>query len=139
MILEALGLGASWGAKPLARAVGSSKAKVAALTEPLARALEAAGHEAVRATLDEGRLSLEAGSVDALCLAGLPDSAALLLTECARVVRHGGRVLVATPAGLARRGPDRAEVSALLLHAGLIDLEQKLTRGTAISSGRVRR
>jgi hypothetical protein len=55
------------------------------------------------------------------------------------VVRSGGSIYVATAAGLARRGPERSRVAALLLHAGLLDLEQRLVAGNAISSGRVRR
>jgi hypothetical protein len=48
-------------------------------------------------------------------------------------------VIVATAGGLARRGPQRPLVSALLLHAGLLDLEQRMSRGVVLSSGRVRR
>ncbi len=133
------GFGSGFGAKALARAVGAAP-EVAALNEPVARALEAAGRRALRATLDGGRLSLTDGAADALCAAGLPDEgAAELLDECVRVVRSGGRVLVATASGLTRRGPERAHVSALFLHAGLVDLEQRSSRGTVITSGRVRR
>ncbi len=142
-VAAALGFGSGWGSKALARAVseGKRKAKVAALSEPVARALEQAGHEALRATLENGRLSLEDACTDALCASGLPppEVAAQVLSECARVVRDGGRVLVATTAGLARRGPDRQLVAALFAHAGLVDLEQRMIRGTVITSGRVRR
>jgi hypothetical protein len=46
---------------------------------------------------------------------------------------------MATAVGLVGRGPDLHVISALFLHAGLVDLEQQLARGTAITSGRVRR
>jgi SAM-dependent methyltransferase len=142
-IASALGLGSAWGGKALARAVTTDgpKLQVAALSEGVARALEQAGHTAARARLEDGRLPLPDGAVDALCVSGLPDeveSARTALGECARVVRPGGRVLVATAAGLARRGPERHLVTALLLHAGLRDLEQRMSRGIVITSGRVR-
>ena len=142
-VASALGFGSGWGSKALARAAsdGKRKVKVTALSEPIARALEQAGHEAFRATLENGRLPLEDACTDALCASGLPpsDVAAQVLAECARVVRDDGRVLVATAAGLARRGPDRQLVAALFAHAGLTDLEQRMSRGTVITSGRVRR
>ena len=137
----ALGVGAARGAKALARAVPGDKQRVTALSEAVARALEQAGHEPVRAQLEHGKLALDDASVDALCASGLPDAAAALpvLRECARVVRDGGRVIIATAAGIVGRGPERAIITALFMHAGLIDLQQQLSRGTAITSGRVRR
>jgi hypothetical protein len=142
-VASALGFGSGWGGKALARAVGDGRRglKVAALSEVVARALEQAGHEPLRATLERNRLPLEDAAADALCASGLPpaDVAPLVLAECARVVRSGGRVMIATAAGLARRGPDRTLVCALMLHAGLTDLEQRMSRGTVITSGRVRR
>jgi len=137
----ALGVGAARGAKALARAVPGEKQRVAALGEAVARALEQAGHEPLRVPLDQGRVALEDGVADALCGSGLPEAAAALplLRECARVVRHDGRVILATAAGLVGRGPERALVTALFIHAGLIDVQQQLARGTAITSGRVRR
>jgi hypothetical protein len=138
----ALGVGSGWGAKALARALppssGSGPLRVAALSEAIARAIEAAGHHALRAAPRDGRLALDDGAADALCVSGLPEDPAAL-RECARVVHDGGRVLVATPAGLARRGPARQLVAALLLHAGLADLEQRVARGIVITSGSVRR
>jgi SAM-dependent methyltransferase len=141
-IASALGLGSAWGGRALARAVGSGGAgqKVAALSEGVARALEAAGHTAERARLDEGRLPLGDHAVDAVCISGLPEdveTARAVLRECARVTRSGGRVLVATAAGLARRGPERHLVTALFMHAGLRDLEQRMARGIVITSGRI--
>ncbi len=142
-IAGALGLG-GFGSKALARAIGPAQAgavKVAALSEPVARALEHAGHHALRAAVSHGRVPLDDGAADAACVAGLPDAevAPLLLDECARVVKSGGRVLVATASGLTRRGPERSVVTALFLHAGLIDIQQRMSRGTVITSGRVRR
>jgi SAM-dependent methyltransferase len=139
----ALGIG-GFGAKALARAIGPAAegaAKVAALNEPVARAIEQAGHQALMAPVSHGRVPLDDGVADAVCVAGLPaaDVAPLVLDECARVVKPGGRVLVATASGLTRRGPERSVVTALFLHAGLVDLEQRLSRGTVITSGRVRR
>ena len=165
-LASALGFGSGWGAKALARALSqpsSAKAgakapepgpeggddaaivplklRVATLSEPVARALEQAGHEPLRVVVENGRLPLEDRVADALCVSGLPPAevAPQILSECLRVVRDGGRVLVATQAGLTRRGPERQQVCALLLHAGLVELEQKMSRGTVISSGRVRR
>jgi hypothetical protein len=138
----ALGVGAARGAKALARAVPGAKQRVAALGEAVARALEQAGHEPLRATLAEGRLALDGGVADALCASGLPlepAAALMLIGECARVVRPGGRVILATVAGLVGRGPDRALVTALFIHAGLMDVQQQLARGTAVTSGLVRR
>ncbi|HZS39204.1 MAG TPA: hypothetical protein VFF06_20375 [Polyangia bacterium] len=140
----ALGLG-GFGAKALARALGPAQKDraldVVGLNEPVARALEQAGHRALRAPVANGRVPLDDGAADAACVAGLPpaDVAPLLLDECARVVKSGGRVLVATASGLTRRGPERSVVTALFLHAGLVDLEQRVSRGTVITSGRVRR
>jgi ubiquinone/menaquinone biosynthesis C-methylase UbiE len=138
-VASALGFGSGWGAKALARAVGGEQRRVVALSEPLARALEHAGHQVVRAQLENGRLALDDGAADALCASGLPPTevAAQVLAECARVVRPGGRVLVATPAGLTRRGPPRHVVCAAFLHAGLLGLEQRLTRGILVTAGTV--
>ncbi len=137
----ALGVGAARGAKALARAVPGEKRRVAALGEAVAKALEQVGHEAVRARMERGRLALDDASVDALCVSGLPDLsvAAQALQELVRVVRDGGSVLVATPAGIVGRGPERHVLTALFMHVGLVDVAQQLVRGTAITSGRVRR
>ncbi len=137
----ALGVGAARGAKALARSVRGEKQRVVALGEAVAKALEQAGHEAVRARMERGRIALEDASADALCVSGLPDLsvAAQALAELTRVVRDGGSVLVATPAGIVGRGPERHVLTALFMHAGLVDVEQQLVRGTAITSGRVRR
>jgi ubiquinone/menaquinone biosynthesis C-methylase UbiE len=140
----ALGLGAARGARALARAVGPSnqgKRRVVALGDAIARALEQAGHEPVRARLERGRLALEDAAADALCASGLPDLsvAPMLLKECARVVKHGGRVILATSAGIVGRGPERHVLTAMFMHAGLVGIEQQLQRGTAITVGRVQR
>jgi ubiquinone/menaquinone biosynthesis C-methylase UbiE len=125
----------------MARAVGGEKLRVVSLGEAVARALEQAGHEPWLVRAERGRLPLDDGSADALCASGLPDVslAPLVLEEFARVVRNGGRVLVATSAGIVGRGPERQLLTALFMHAGMIDIEQQLARGTAITSGRVRR
>jgi SAM-dependent methyltransferase len=137
----ALGLGAARGARALARSIGGDPQRVVALGEAIARALAEAGHEPLRTRLERGRLPLEDASVDALCASGLPDPsiAPEVLRECARVVKDGGRVLLATAAGLVGRGPERQVLTALFMHAGLVDIQQQLVRGTAITSGRVRR
>jgi len=139
-VASALGLGSGWGAKALARSLGAAKLRVASLSEPVARALEQAGHEVVRARLEHGRLALDDAAVDALCASGLPpiDVAPAIVRECARVVRPGGRVLFATPYGLARRGPERQLVNALFLHAGLVELKQRMSRGIVLTDGAVR-
>jgi SAM-dependent methyltransferase len=140
-IASALGFGSGWGAKAMARALGEGKLKVAALSDPVARALEQAGHEPFLVEPKNGRLPLEDAAVDALCCSGLPppETAPQLLAEFARVVKSGGRVIVATAGGLARRGPQRPLIAALLLHAGIVDLDQRMSRGVVLSSGRVRR
>ena len=137
----ALGVGSGRGARALARAVGGDKRQVVALGEAVARAIEQAGHVAVRARLERGRLALDDSSADALCTSGLPDLsvAPQLIKECARVVRDGGSVIVATAAGIVGRGPERHVLTAMFMHAGLVDVTQQLSRGTALTSGRVRR
>ena len=76
-----------------------------------------------------------------MCLSALPHdgNSPALLHECARVVKNGGRVLAATAPGRSRHGPERHIVAALFLHAGLVDIEQRGSRGIVITSGRVRR
>ena len=111
----ALGVGSARGARALARAVGvgarrqRGKRTVVALGDAVARALEQAGHTALRARLERGRLRSTTASADALCTSGLPDLsvAPQLIKECARVVRNGGSVIVATAAGIVGRGPER--------------------------------
>jgi hypothetical protein len=137
----ALGLGAARGARALARAVGGGKLRVVALGDAIARALEQAGHQPLRARLERGRLGLDDGGADALCASGLPDPsvAPMVLRECVRVVQNGGHVILATSLGLVGRGPERHVLTALFMHAGLVDVQQQLVRGTAITRGRVRR
>ncbi|HEX6835679.1 MAG TPA: class I SAM-dependent methyltransferase [Polyangia bacterium] len=140
----ALNVGSARGARALARAVGpasENKRRVVALGEAVARAVEQAGHEAVRARFERGRLALDDGAADALVTSGLPDLsvAPQLIKECARVVRNGGSVIVATAAGIVGRGPERHVITAMFMHAGLVDLAQQLVRGTALTSGRIRR
>jgi ubiquinone/menaquinone biosynthesis C-methylase UbiE len=137
----ALGLGAARGARALARAVGGNGQRVVALGEAIARAVEQAGHTPVRVRVEHGQLSLDDANADALCASGLPDRsvAPALLRECARVVKPGGVVMLATSAGIVGRGPERQLLTALFMHAGLVDIEQQLVRGTAITRGRVRR
>lgn len=140
-LAQALGLGSARGARAMARAIGDGRKRVVALGEAIARALEEAGHEAIRARLERGRLALEDGVADALCASGLPDRsiAPLVLGECGRVVKNGGRVMLATAAGIVGRGPERQVLTALFMHAGFVGIEQQLVRGTAITIGRVRR
>ena len=137
----ALNVGSARGARALARAVPGEKRVVVALGEAVARAVEQAGHTVVRARLERGRLALDDASADALCTSGLPDLsvAPQLIAECARVVKSGGRVIVATAAGIVGRGPERHILTSLFMHARLVDITQQLSRGTALTSGRVRR
>lgn len=139
-VASALGFGSGWGAKALARSIGAEPRRVVALSEPVARALVEAGHQVDRLQLENGRLQLDDASCDALCASGLPpvDVAPQVLRECARVVKPGGRVLVATPYGLTRRGPERHLLTALFMHAGLVDLRQRMSRGIVLTSGAVR-
>jgi hypothetical protein len=140
-VASALGLGSGWGAKAMARSLRTGEKRVASLSEPVGRALEQAGREVVRTTLDHGRIALDDGVVDALCVSGLPpvDVAPAILRECARVVRQGGRVLFATPYGITRRGPERHLITALFLHAGLTELRQRMSRGIVLTDGSVLR
>jgi hypothetical protein len=131
-IRDALGLS---GASALARALAGDKKQVIALDEAVARAVEQAGHVSLLTKMNDGKL-LHDARADALCLSGLPGDAELL-RECARAVKPGGRLFVATGMSGARR--DRPLVMALLLHAGLVDLQQRWSRGIVVSSGRVRR
>ena len=137
----ALNVGSARGARALARAVRGEKRRVAALGEAVARALEQEGHEALRARLERGRLPLDDSAADALCASGLPDLslAPQLIKECARVVRDGGSIIVATAAGIVGRGPERHVLTAMFMHAGLVEVAQQMSRGTALTSGRVRR
>ena len=95
----------------------------------------------MRARLERGRLALDDASADALCTSGLPDLsvAPQLIKECARVVRNGGTIIVATAAGIVGRGPERHAITAMFMHAGLVDITQQLSRGTALTSGHIRR
>jgi hypothetical protein len=134
-LVGALGLG---GAKALVRSLatnGDGKLRVISLDEHVARCLEQAGHSSLLARVENSRLNFEDAPADALCLSSLPNDASLM-RECARAVRPGGRVLVAS--GMATARKERHLVMALLLHAGLVDLEQHWSRGILISSGRVR-
>jgi hypothetical protein len=131
-LADALGLS---GAKALARSVRGEKQRVIALDDAVARALEQAGHLPLAAHLENGKLLHDGDPADALCLSDAPEDPALL-RECARAVRPGGRVLVATGMSAVRR--DRQRIMSLLLHAGLVDLEQRWSRGVLLSSGRVR-
>jgi ubiquinone/menaquinone biosynthesis C-methylase UbiE len=140
----ALNVGSARGARALARAVRPSKdgkRRVVALNDAVARALEQAGHEALRARMERGRIPLDDSAADALCTSGLPDLsvAPQLIKECARVVRDGGSIIVATAAGIVGRGPERHVLTAMFMHAGLVEVTQQLSRGTALTSGRVRR
>jgi len=143
-IASALGIGASFGKKSLARelarrAAGANDLAVAALNGPLASALTDAGHRGEEVALVDGRIDRPSAGFDALVASGLPpvEVAPALLGEWARVVRPGGLVLAAT-GGIGGRGPSRATVAALFLHAGLVDLEQRTARGIVVTSGRVR-
>lgn len=137
----ALGLGAARGARVLARSVGPKGLRVVALGDAIARALFEAGHEPLRSGFAGGQLSLPDGEADALCASGLPTLSAdpTVLREFARVVKPGGRILLATAAGLVGRGPERQLLTALFMHAGLTGIQQQLVRGTVITSGGVRR
>jgi SAM-dependent methyltransferase len=144
-IASALGLGgASFGKRALARELNrrAGEAKelaVAALNGPLANAMTDAGHRGEAIDFVDGRIERPSGGFDALVASGLPpvEVAPALLGEWARVVRPGGLVLAAT-GGLGGRGPARATVAALFLHAGLVDVEQRTARGIVVTSARVR-
>jgi ubiquinone/menaquinone biosynthesis C-methylase UbiE len=134
--------GAGRGARAMAKAVGAAsetKKRVVVFGDAVAKAVEESGHEPVRAAPESGRLALDDASVDALCASGLPDREITteVLKECARVVKPSGRVILATANGLVGRGPERHVLTALFLHAGLVDIEQRLSRGTAITLGKV--
>ncbi|MCA1662800.1 MAG: methyltransferase domain-containing protein, partial [Myxococcales bacterium] len=145
----ALGVGSARGARALARAVGATgvgppsdaKLTVVTLGDAVARAIEEAGHVALRARFEGGRLPLEDGTADALCTSGLPDLSVAqeLIKQCARVVRNGGSVIIATAVGIVGRGPERHVLTAMFMHAGLVGISQQLSRGTALTGGRVRR
>jgi ubiquinone/menaquinone biosynthesis C-methylase UbiE len=140
VVASARGFGSGWGSKALARSLGTGKLRVAALSEPVARAIEQAGHTVDRIELTNGRLPLDDGTCDALCASGLPPAevAPAVLRELARVVRRDGRLLIATPYGLTRRGPDRHLVTALFVHAALSEITQRMSRGIVLTSGVVR-
>ena len=129
-LADALGLS---GAKALARALGPEKLRALAFDEDIARAIEQAGHISLLGKLDGGRIEHD-GVLDAICLGALPDDAAVL-RECARALPPGGRVLLAT--GMASARKERHLVMAQLLHAGLVELEQRWSRGIYLD-GRVR-
>lgn len=134
---SALGIGAT--AQALARALSPDgrRLEVVALSRKVARALERAGHQVTRLE-PEPPLALADAAADALCADALPggEAAGGVISEWIRLVRNGGRVVLATP--VSSRQP-RHQVTALFLHAGLRDLEQTLSGGMVITLGRVHR
>ncbi len=153
----ALGLGTGRVARAmaaeLARAVGASP-RVVAVGEPLGKALAQLGARVIAVApsprrkkrapptvaASVARLPLAAGAVDAVCAAGMPVEGVAALAEFARVVRPGGVVSVATAASaLVRRVAPPEVMAACLMHALLVDVEQKQVGATLLTSGRVRR
>jgi hypothetical protein len=125
-------------ARALVRELGRAKRplRVIALDAGLQKALTAAGHSVEIVALDDDRLSLASDGADAACLTALDaERAPALLAECSRCVADGGAVLVATPP----RGHQRPLVAALLMHAGLVDIEQRATFTSVLTAARVRR
>ncbi len=140
-IQDALGIGSSFGGRALARACASAKlGRVAALSPGVARSLTQLGLTPLLARPVAGHLELEDRSAEGLCTSGLGpvEAAPALLIECRRVVASGGRVWAATPQSVTRRAPEPSLVAGLFLHAGLMDLEQRVERGVLLTSGRVR-
>ena len=79
------------------------------------------------------------GSLDAVCLAGLPSSESVVLRECVRAVRDGGMVaLAANGSALLRRMAPPDTLAALMLHATLVDIEQRFVGGAWLTMGSVR-
>jgi hypothetical protein len=140
-IAGVFGVGPGWGARVMVRMLGSGPLEVIALSESIARAAERAGHRAIRASLRHGQLDTEDACADALCAAGLGSKQITVevVRRLARAVRPGGRVLLATSAGLARRGPERHVLAALFMHAGLVRIQQRMSRGLIVTSGQVHR
>jgi len=144
----------------VARAIGErlraldGKPRVLAVGEPLAKALAQSGFNVIAVSpspkkrkrapptlaASSARLPLADGAVDAVCAAGMPLEGVAALAEFARVVRDGGVVAVATAASaLVRKVAPPEVVAACLIHARLIDIEQKQVGATLLSTARVRR
>lgn len=155
---SALGLGAGRVARVVMSLLGGGapRAPVLVLGEEVARALHHAGvsvlvvagtrpGRAARglplvAVAAPNQLPLAQAEVAGAVIARL-DGAALgeVLGECARVVAEGGPVVVASPiGGLLRKPPAPEALCGALLHARLVDLEQREAGATRITLGRVR-
>jgi len=152
-----LGLGAGRVAVELAALVrqgGEPRAVVALGGDELARALARLGLGVVsigpaprrrkpgtrHLVASESALPLGDDSVDAALSAGLPREPGPALAELSRVVRPGGAIAIATAASaLVRRVAPPETLAATLVHAGLVDVEQRAVGSTLITSARVRR
>jgi hypothetical protein len=130
-IIEALGLGAAREARLLVARLPRAGMLVATLDEPVAKALERAGHRLA---------SVETGGADAALALPLPapgdgHDATDALERLARLMRAtqpGGEVIVAG-------GEDRARDAGVLLRAGLTALRQDEDGGSLFTTGLVPR
>jgi hypothetical protein len=142
-LLPSIGIG--WSRKRLlqvlaVRATGARR--VLALSEPLARAFVEAGYEVQRALVTNGQVQVGDSEVEivlapieALCRTGWRDE---VIAELAHALRPGG-LLCLVGGGLAlHKEPSRARLAALLLHAGLAEVEQLEALGSILSIGRRR-
>lgn len=155
----AIGLGGERVARALAQAIDCAGAgPVIALGERLGRSLARVGLEVLvvapprrrllrrpfvpaAATLDE--LVVPEGGARALLWAGPlpPDPLELIafLRRAALTVRDGGVLGLASPASmLARRALPSEVLTEALLHAALLDVEQRTVGGSLLTVGRVR-
>lgn len=138
-------------AEKLEQTIGRPK-RVLAVGDGLGRALSAAGLPVMSIGRPGGRrrqgmlqmassltsLPLEAGSLDAVCMVGIPSEGLPALRECARVVRQGGLLaMIAASPALMQRSSSRETMAAIMLHASLVEIEQRQLGSTWITLGRV--
>ena len=84
-------------------------------------------------------LPMATGGVDAAYMTCLPEPALPTLREWVRVVRPGGWLaIVTTSPPLLHRANSRTTLAAMMLHASLMDIEQRHLGSTWITLGKVR-
>lgn len=118
--------------------------RVVALDPRLLRPLRAAGCQVQLEEPRPGAATVageRADPVDALCLRPLRPVSPEELLGLAGRVREGGLVVICSPIGRtgAARRPQRSQLAAALLHAGLVDVVQLVAGPYVVTAGQVPR